>query len=195
MLSAAPDLDALLASLKRDAPQDTQFIEVRYSRLLREPLRVAGNLKFLAVDRLQRQIDTPYRETTRIEGEIVYLQREGDSERRFALRRAPELRGVLSSFGAILGGDRATLERYFTVTVDGGERAWQLSLTPRGSARNRRIDAIQILGHAGQPNCFVVREAAGAQSVLIVGDSVDAVPRATPDRDALLALCARDPAP
>lgn len=193
--AAAPELDVLLASLRREAPQDSRFIEVRYSKLLREPLRVAGTLKFLAVDRLQRQIDTPYRETTRIEGETVYLQREGEQERRFALRRAPELRGVLSSFGAILGGDQTTLERSFAVTVDGSDAAWQLTLTPRGTARNRRIESIRVIGHRDQPHCFVMRESAGAHSVLVVGERVDMVPVTTPDRDALLALCARHPAP
>ena len=62
---------------------------------------------------------TPYAEVTELRGENVVVEREGSKPRRFALDRAPELRGMLASFGAILKGDRPMLDRYFVVTAQG----------------------------------------------------------------------------
>ena len=75
-----------------------------------------------------RRVESPYRETTELHGEDVAVAREGSQPRRFSLDRAPELRGMLASFGAMLTGDRAMLDRYFEVAVRATRDAWRTTL-------------------------------------------------------------------
>ena len=97
--SAAPDSDTLIARLARPPPASVAFAEVRFSALLREPLVVSGTLKYEGSGVLQRHVETPYRESTTIRDETVRIERDGESARTFALRRAPELRGLLTVMG------------------------------------------------------------------------------------------------
>jgi hypothetical protein len=201
---AAPDAptpdatSALLTRLARPAPQTTTFVEVRYSKLLDEPLTVTGELDYRGADQLARRVETPFRETTTIAGESVTLARDGERERRFSLKRAPELRGVLTSFGALLSGDAAALRRFFEVALTGDDGAWTLTLTPRDAKMRKRVAQVVVDGADTQPRCFTVREGDGDESVMLV----DALARehandaGTMTREALGALCrATPPAP
>ena len=91
--------------------------------------------------------ESPYRETTELHGENVRVEREGSKPRRFSLDRAPELRGMLASFGALLTGDRETLERHFVVAVQGDTEHWRLELSPR----DERLQAPAGLDRGGWP--------------------------------------------
>src|SRR5687768_10031831 len=103
----ALDADTLLKSLAHPAPAVTPFVEVRYSKLLDQPIVVKGQLEYHEYGKLVRAVSTPFKERTEILGETVSVQREGKSPRRFSLKRAPELRSMLGGFAAVLGGGRA----------------------------------------------------------------------------------------
>jgi hypothetical protein len=185
----ADEVDGLLARLARPAPARTAFVEVRYSKLLSAPLVTAGELEFRGPGELGKHVERPYRENTQIHGEDVQVEREGQRPRRFSLKRAPELRGLLVSFGALLGGDRAGLEQYFelsTETVDGG---WRLQLTPRDVRTRKRIRSVVVQGRTSEPRCFVISERDDNASVLLVGAAAAvALPKA-PSRDWLDNFC------
>src|SRR5688572_22112296 len=134
-----PDADALIARLAKPAPATVTFTEVRFSRLLREPLIVSGELGYSGPTSLDRRIATPYREHTAIRGESVKVEREGEKPRSFALKHAPELRGLLSGFSAMLSGDTTALRQNFAVTMTGDDNAWILELTPTDAKALRRL--------------------------------------------------------
>jgi len=190
---AAPkstELDALLARLARPPPATTAFVEVRYSKLLATPIEVSGQLGYLRDGGLQRRVTHPFRETTTISDDKVVVEREGQKPRRFALSRAPELRGVLASFGALLAGDRATLERHFNTTLVQEGTEWTLVLVPRDARSRKRMVNVSITGSADQARCFSVNEADGDASVMWVGPApAGALPR---EREALARLCRAD---
>jgi hypothetical protein len=170
--SAAPndsDTDALIARLAKPAPATISFTEVRFSKLLRAPLIVSGDLGYSGPDSLDRRVTTPYREHTAIRGESVKVEREGEKPRSFALKHAPELRGLLSGFSAMLSGDAASLRRTFTVAMTGGDDSWQLKLTPIDTKARRRLQQIEVAGQQGEPRCFSMTTADGASSVLLLG--------------------------
>jgi hypothetical protein len=164
-----PDADALIARLAKPAPATVAFTEVRFSRLLREPLIVSGELGYSGPTSLDRRIATPYRETTAIRGESVKVEREGEKPRSFALKHAPELRGLLSGFSAMLGGDAGTLRQNFAVTMTGDDNAWILELTPTDAKALRRLREIEVTGHQNEPRCFSMMTGDGASSVLLLG--------------------------
>ena len=120
--AATLDADALIGRLAKPAPATVAFREVRFSPLVNEPLIVAGELGYDGPTSLDRRVTEPYRETVAIRGESVRVEREGEPTRSFGLNRAPELRGLLSGFTALLAGDPAVLERSFKVEASGTDR-------------------------------------------------------------------------
>ncbi len=169
--AADPNADALLARLARPAPESTSFVEVRYSSLLDRPIVVAGHLEHRKDGSLLRSVEWPYRESTEVQGENVAVTRAGSKTRRFSLDRAPALRGMLTSFGAILQGDRQTLDRYFIVSAKGSDARWEITLTPRVDKLRRYLSRIVVNGVENSPRCFTLEEPDGDESLLALGIS------------------------
>jgi hypothetical protein len=137
--------------------------------MLRRPLIVSGELRYGGPDELERRVTQPYRETTVVRGDSVRVEREGEAQRTFALKRSPELAGYLGAFGALLRGDAAALEQAFAVSAAGEDSAWMLTLTPRDQRTRRRIAAIEVRGSGGEPFCLATRDNEGGGSVVLLG--------------------------
>jgi len=171
------ETDALIGRLARPAPATISFTEVRFSKLLRAPLIVSGDLGYSGPESLDRRVTAPYRESTLIRGESVKVERDGEKPRSFALKHAPELRGLLSGFSAMLSGDAASLRQTFDVEMTGNDDAWTLRLTPTDTKARRRLQQIEVNGHQSDPSCFSMTTTDGASSVLLLGAaSADPVP-------------------
>ena len=167
--AAEPDLDALLARLARPAPDTTSFVEVRYSGLLETPIVVSGRLEHRQDGSLVRRVDSPYREVTELRGENVTVEREGSKPRHFSLNRAPELRGMLASFAALLQGDRQMLDRYFVVALQGTDARWEIALSPRDAKLKHRLSRITVNGRDDRPRCFTLEEPDADASLMAIG--------------------------
>jgi hypothetical protein len=163
------DADALIARLAKPAPASIEFTEVRFSHLVREPLIVSGELGYSGPSSLDRRVTTPYRENTSIRGESVKVEREGEKPRSFALKHAPELRGLLTGFSAMLSGDAAALRQTFTVEFAGKGDEWTLKLSPKDTKAKRRLQRMDVVGAGTEPRCFSMITADGANSILLLG--------------------------
>jgi hypothetical protein len=174
--AAALDADALIARLARPAPASIAFTEVRVSPLLREPLVVSGELEFSGPGSLDRHVRKPYREDTSIRGESVRVERAGEQSRSFALKRAPELRGLLAGFSSLLTGDGPGLKRSFDVQAQGTEQSWTLQLVPLDTRARKRLQKLEIVGHDATPRCFSLLNGDGGASVMVLGEASASVP-------------------
>jgi hypothetical protein len=163
------NVDALLARLGRPAPDSTSFVEVRYSSLLENPLVVSGHLEHRENGSLVRRVESPYEEATELQGENVTVERAGSKPRRFSLDRAPELRGMFASFGAILKGDRRMLEQYFVVSAQGSDARWEIHLVPRDDKLRQHLSAIVIDGTEDRSKCFRLEQPDGDESLMLLG--------------------------
>ncbi len=191
-VDAPADLDWVLQRIVRPAPARTPFLELRGSALLKAPLRIVGEYRRPDDATLVRDVRSPYRETTTIANGEIVIQREGRGPRRFAMSRAPELAGLQSGFGALLGGDRLELERHYRVTVEGSRRQWALRLVPRDAAVAARVDEVRLRGRGSELRCIETQVAgADVQRTLLAGAVVDA--DGVDDTDALRALCQMAP--
>lgn len=188
-----PDLDTLLARLAHPAPDATSFVEVRYSSLLDEPIVVSGVLEHRTDGALVRRVESPYQEVTELQGENVTVTRAGSKPRRFSLDRAPELRGMLASFGALLTGDRQMLEQYFDVELHESAARWEITLTPRDAKLKRHLSGIVVDGAADRPRCFTLLEPDGNGSLMALGVSKPGDLPIPPERPALEAWCTELP--
>ena len=185
------DTDTLLPRLARPAPDTTTFVEVRYSALLSEPLVASGSLEHRQDGALVRRVTAPYRETTTLIGENVLVEREGSKPRRFSLDRAPELRGMLNSFGAMLKGDRATLEQHFEIASSESGNAWHIDLVPRGDRLRARLARVRVVGHANRANCMTMEEPDGDATVMLIGVADRTKLPSPMEREQLQSWCVR----
>ena len=119
---------------------------------------------------LDRRVTQPYREDTSPFAASRCASSAKASRRAASrLKRAPELRGLLSGFTALLTGDAAALERNFSVAANGSDDAWTLELTPTDTRARRRLQQIEVNGRADVPRCFSMLTADGGASVLLLG--------------------------
>lgn len=163
----------LIRALARPAPASVAFKEVRFSALLDEPLIVAGELRYSGAASLDRIVLQPYRESTTIRGESVRVEREGERPRTFALKRAPELRGLLTAFSALLAGDPQAVERNFEIAAEGDTNAWRLALTPLDARARKRLSELTMSGSGSEPSCFEMGGTEGARSIMLFGERAE----------------------
>lgn len=188
-ISSAPDLDTLLQHLTRPAPATTPFVEVHFSPLLSRPLIVSGEMEYDGPDALARTVEKPYSEHTQIQGDTVSVTRGNGKPRTFSLQRAPDLKTLLSSFSALLGGNRAQLEQGFTLALSGDDAQWSLTLTPRDSRVSQRVSRIVVNGAAGRPRCMTTMAPDGSVTVMLMEDAARTSVPPDIDRAALDKVC------
>ncbi len=187
------DSDWILAALARPAPMRTAFVEVRASPLLKQPLRLSGEYRRPREDTLVREVRMPYIETTTLRssksgaGEATIV-RTGKAPRTFSLSRAPELASLQNSFGALLAGDRALIERVYRVVAQGDRTRWTLTLAPKDSALAARVRDIVLYGQGAELRCIETRPVKGELQRTLLASAALAV-RADSDAEALQALC------
>jgi hypothetical protein len=192
---AALDPDTLLKSLARPAPAVTPFVEVRYSKLLEQPIVVKGQLEYHEDGTLVRAVKDPFQERTEIKGETVNIARVGKSPRKFSLKRAPELRSMLGGFSAVLGGGRADLERDFNIGVTGETSAWKLALTPKSQQVGKYVRDIVIEGAQSEPRCIIVTQPDDESSLMLVGKASESKLPAPIAQDWLKRFCGQKATP
>jgi hypothetical protein len=186
---AAPDLDVLLQHLARPAPASTPFVEVHFSPLLSRPLIVSGELQYGGPESLGRTVDKPYSEHTDIHGDEVSVTRGSGQPRKFSLQRAPDLKTLLMSFSALLGGNRQQLEQGFTLNLNGDDSHWSLGLTPRDGRVSARVTRITVTGQAGSPRCMTTVAPDGSVTVMLMEEAAKTTVPADIDRAGLERLC------
>ena len=167
---------------------------MRGSKLLKAPLRLTGEYRRPDADTLVREVRSPYAETTTLRAGEATIERAGQSPRRFSLSRVPELAGLQNSFGALLGGDHATIEAHYRLQADGTRQRWTLTMTPKDAALASKVQAIVLNGRGSELRCIQTRAAGNGdtQRTLLAGAAQEAAKAA--DAAALVALCEGAPA-
>ncbi len=187
-LAGEVDAGWILRQLAQPVPGQTGFVELRGSALLKEPLRVEGQYRRPDVATLVREVQAPYAETTTIADGQVSIARAGKPLRVFPLQRAPELADLQASFGALLAGDLAALERHYRLQASGTPGKWQLLLTPRDAALARRLVSVTLQGQDDELRCIETRPAKGDLQRTLLGSAARAA-AGVRQAAALAALC------
>ncbi|HEX3124163.1 MAG TPA: LolA-related protein [Rhodanobacteraceae bacterium] len=187
-----PGAAALIARLARPAPADTAYAEVRFVGMLKQPLVLHGELHYGGPGKLGKRVDRPYQESTTIADGSVDVQRADKPPQRFSLDRAPELQTLLAAFGALLGGDAATLTKYYQVDASQAGEDFTLKLTAR-AARPGKLNRVVVVvdGRGDEPRCFSLYQPDGDASVMLLGPLATATLPDPPTRTALEKLCHR----
>jgi Outer membrane lipoprotein carrier protein LolA-like len=170
--SPAPDtLDALMHELAARRSGHVAFTEVRHLAVLDRPLESSGELIFEAPDRLEKRIEKPRPETLVLAHGVLSATR-GKHTRTVELAAWPQLAPLLESLRATLAGDRAALERIFSVKFAGGAARWTLELTPRDPEAARAVTRVIITGENANLGTVEILEADGDRSLLTLGPEI-----------------------
>lgn len=139
----------------------TDFVEYRFSHLLKKPLRSSGTLDYRADGVMVRNVVTPTHETTEVDGDQVRISRAGKPTRSMSLQRAPQLRVLLGSFRALLEGKLTPLQQEFEVTLVEDAARWTLTLKPKDPTLAKHLAHIDVHGSGDKPACLEALEPDG----------------------------------
>ena len=144
------------------------FTEVQRLSILDESLHSSGELMYDAPDRLEKRTLAPRPEELLLENGVLTVERN-HHRRSVALRDFPQAAPFVESLRATLAGDRAALERYFTVHFSGTLDRWSLELTPADAALRRSVQRVLIAGERDRIHIVEIDQRDGDSSTLTIG--------------------------
>jgi hypothetical protein len=163
--AADGDLDQLMALLAKREHGHVQFIEQQFLSVLDHPLESSGELRYDAPDRLEKRTLAPRQETLLLTGGVLSVDR-GKSHRVVDLQAYPQAQPFIESIRATLAGDRAALEKLFTLEFSGGLAKWTLTLVPKDAKAKRSVAQVRIDGAQDQLLRVEIRQADGDRSLM-----------------------------
>lgn len=161
------DLMQLLAQQKS---RKATFVEKKYIAALQEPLESSGELTFAAPDRLEKRILKPKPEAVILEGDKLIVERSNGRKMTLSLRDRPEVSGFVESMRATLVGNRAALEQFYGLQLEGSADAWKLSLTPLQPQMLKILSQIRIAGAHDIVETIEFLHADGDRSLMTIKD-------------------------
>jgi hypothetical protein len=147
-----------------------QFIEQEFLAVLDHPLESSGELRYDAPDRLEKRTLAPRPETLLLAGGVLTIDR-GKSHRVVDLQAYPQVQPFIESIRATLAGDRAALERLFTLEFAGSLAKWTLTLNPKDAKVKRTVAQVRIDGAQDQLLRVEIRQADGDRSLMTLRPS------------------------
>ena len=163
--SGSDDLDEIMSLLAKRQHGRVDFIEQHFLAVLKRPIESTGELRYDAPDRLEKRTLQPRAETLVLDGDELTID-GGHGRHVLDLRAYPQVRPFVESIRATLAGDRAALERSFTLVFFGGVDRWALTLTPLQAAVKQSVKEVRINGARDQLLTVEIRQPDGDRSLL-----------------------------
>jgi len=118
--------------------------------VLSAPLISTGTLIYIAPDYLRKTTTAPVPEIFILDhGKVTLTGADTDGTRVFALNQDPRIEGLVEGIRASLAGDLPALQRFYRLSLSGGEAGWQLQLRPADATLAHFIRIITISGAQG----------------------------------------------
>lgn len=160
-------LDELMTAFSRVDAVSAEFREVRRLEILQAPLISTGTLCYRAPDTFVKESLEPRRERVAIRGDEVRIT-DGADTKVLSLDAHPALRAFAESFRATLAGDRAALERYYRVRLEGDRDDWTLRLVPRADAAAAMVSSITLRGADARVDSIETLRTGGERSMMTI---------------------------
>lgn len=160
-------LDTLMQTLASHPANRATFVESKTLAMLDAPVESSGELRFAAPDFLEMRTLEPKPQTLILQANQITLEMDGRS-RQFDLRDHPDIAVLINGIRATLNGDRKTLQRDYTVSLEGNAAKWSLTLIPVDPKARGRVRSIRIGGTQGRVQTIAVRQADGDSSLMTI---------------------------
>jgi hypothetical protein len=159
----ASALDQVMAQFAQRRHAEASFTQDEYLSVLRQPRSSTGRLIYDAPDHLEERTLTPRPQNMVLDHGMLSLK-IGSRARTLRLADYPQLAPLIDSIRATMAGDRAQLERTFTLEFSGDIEHWQLHLTPRDS--QSLLAQIDLTGSRNQVSEVQMRHTDGDHSIM-----------------------------
>jgi hypothetical protein len=163
------DLAQLMQQRAQVTQARVQFTEQHNSDLFERPLILSGTLRYDSPARVEKQIDTPFKERYVVDGDTLRIERGGKRSRTVSLHEQPALWAFVESFRATLAGNLSTLQRFYEVILEGDRAHWRLLLRPRNEQMRKFVDSIKMEGSNADITAIEILEVGGDSSRLRIG--------------------------
>lgn len=164
-VGAAWDVAALMSLLRAHPPGRAHFDETKRVSVLDQPLESSGELVFTPPDRLEKHVTSPGDERIVADRERLVVERAGRRQV-LSLAEHPEIAVLIESIRGTLAGDRASLERIYSLALEGDANAWRLVLAPKDEALRQLVAKVTIEGSQARVNRVEIEQADGDRSLM-----------------------------
>jgi outer membrane lipoprotein-sorting protein len=177
----SPTIDSVLARMARIQGLHCGYREEKRIALLSTPVVTEGTIDYTrgasaSASRMARRTTRPSRQVVLIDGGELRMS-DGRTTQRIDLASQPVVRSFVDSFLQLLVGDRAALERTYTLAIEApGEGRWALVLRPRGAPLTQFLREIRFEGRGDAMERMVMTEVSGDTTTTTFAD-VDAARR------------------
>ena len=165
------DVPALMAMLQTTRSSSAGFTERRELAALSVPLIATGRLVYVAPDQLTKITLQPRPGRLTLIGDRMTLEQQGETTRTLSLSEAPDLAPLVGGIRAVLAGDRATLDRSFTLALTGTAPAWVLVMEPRAPRLRAIVSQIRIEGAQTRLAQIETTEPTGDRATMTMSDT------------------------
>jgi outer membrane lipoprotein-sorting protein len=165
--AAGFDVTQLMKLLDNPKASRATFHETKHIAILERPVEITGELRFTPPDKLERRTIGLNAERMVVDRDTLTIERGGRKET-LALREHPQIAVFIESIRGTLAGDRAALEKTYTLGLEGDASAWRLILKPRDAQLARIVSRILISGRQAQVGRIEIEQADGDRSVMVV---------------------------
>lgn len=136
-------LDALLTRMAGISAFECRFHEEKRIALLSSPIVTDGTIHYVRPGRMARRVSVPATQVMLIEGTRLRMW-DGSREESIDLAEQPVVRSFVDSVISLLAGDRAALERSYTLALSSSTEGHVLTLTPRARPLSQFITSIRF---------------------------------------------------
>jgi outer membrane lipoprotein-sorting protein len=164
--NAAWTLKELMLGLGQVQESKAAFVEHKYLSILKTPLEYSGTLTYRAPGHLEKKTLLPKPESMVLDQDKLVVQNSANQKRTLSLQDYPVVWAFVESFRATLAGDIASLNRFYTVSMEGHAKQWLLILRPIDARMKNMIKEIRISGSLERISTIETREAGGDYSVM-----------------------------
>jgi outer membrane lipoprotein-sorting protein len=164
---AAFNLDQLMSELAQHKGGRAKFVEKRTLAVLDRPLIATGEMTYTPPDRLEKRTLTPRPETMVLDRDQVSIERD-KRKLSISLASRPEALAFVDSIRSTLAGNRAALEKNYTLQLGGNNDNWTLTLTPTTQQIAALLQRITVSGSQDQIRTIDYLLADGDRSELTI---------------------------
>lgn len=153
-------IDPVFALLKLER-LSCSFNEEKHVALLAKPLRSTGTIFFDRERGIARTTLTPKPQQVIVTKTMLRIKKDKRVEE-IPLDKSKDLKAFAMIFPTLLRGDRAELEKSFTIGLYGSDAAWwALTFTPKTASLKKLVRSVTVFGHKTALVSLQVIEASG----------------------------------
>ncbi len=167
--SAEWGLPQLMHGLAQVQTAQGKFVERKFLSVLNKPLESSGTLSFQAPSHLEKHTLVPKVEDLVLDQGVLTIDSKARNVKRtLVLQEYPAVWAFVESIRSTLAGDLPTLERFYTISLEGNATKWRMQLLPIEQRTREMVREIVIAGRDNRVTSIEMHESNGDRSTMTV---------------------------